>query len=80
MAFVVFWSFSLGSRPALLPSGPYFRVSVLVAVFQSTETSLYMWSERTWSVEHVVNGTSFVTGCSYVGPVAHVFPSFALML
>ncbi len=32
---------SLGSRPAFLPSRPYFRVCVLVAVFLSTETSLY---------------------------------------
>ncbi len=35
-----FWSFSLGSRPAVLPSRPYFKVCVPVAVFQSTETFL----------------------------------------
>jgi hypothetical protein len=32
--------FCLGSRPAFLPSRPYFRLCVLVAVFLSTETSL----------------------------------------
>ncbi len=38
-----FWSFSLGSRPALLPPRPYFRFCVMVAVLLSslpTETSL----------------------------------------
>ncbi len=40
------WSFSLGSRPAFLPSRPYFSVRVLVAVFQSTETSLYLCDLR----------------------------------
>ena len=32
--------FSLGSRPAFLPSRPYFGVCVPVAVFLSTDTSL----------------------------------------
>ena len=35
-----FWSFSLGFRPGCLPSLPYSRVCVFVAVFLSTETSL----------------------------------------
>ena len=36
-----FRSFSLGSQSAFLPFRPYFRVCVLVAVFLSTQTSLY---------------------------------------
>jgi hypothetical protein len=40
VCFRSFWSFSLGSQSALLPSRLYFRVCVLVAVFVSTETSL----------------------------------------
>ncbi len=34
--------FSLGFRSGFLPPWPYFRVSVSVAVFLSTETSLYL--------------------------------------
>ncbi len=37
-----FWPFSLGSRPAFLPSRPYFRVAVSVEVFLSTETSPHL--------------------------------------
>ncbi len=39
-SFCEFSGFSLGSRPAFLPSRPYFRVCVRVAVFLS-ETSLH---------------------------------------
>ena len=54
MDFRCFWSFSLGSRPASLPPRPYCRVRVPVAVFLSTETSLYQpargadISDRNW--------------------------------
>ncbi len=41
LGFLFFWLFSLGSRPGFLPPWPYVRVSVSVAVFLSTETSLY---------------------------------------
>ncbi len=41
MGFRGFWPFSLGFRPAFLPSRPYFRVCVSVAVFLMTETSSY---------------------------------------
>ncbi len=41
VGFGCFWSFSLGSRAVFLTLPAYFRVCVSVAVFLSTETSLY---------------------------------------
>ncbi len=40
-SFCCFWLFSLGFRPGFVPPWAYFRVCVSVAVFLSTETSLY---------------------------------------
>ncbi len=38
LVFAVFGRFSLGSWPVVLPSRPYFRFCVLVAVLMPTET------------------------------------------
>ncbi len=37
-----FWSFSVGFRPGFLPPRAYLTVCVSVALFLSTETSLYV--------------------------------------
>ncbi len=56
MSFCGFEACSLGSRPSFLPSRPYFRVCVLVAVNLSTETSLYASGPLARSASPVVRG------------------------
>ncbi len=60
VGFRCFWPFSLGSWPAFLPSRPYFRVCVLVAVSPSTKSPCMVgtfadvepkWSSRDCKVE-----------------------------
>ena len=54
MVFRGLWLFSLGFRPVFLPSWAYVRVCVFVAVFLSTETSLYASHVASVLLFHVI--------------------------
>ncbi len=70
-------------RPSFLPSRPYFRVCVSVAVFQSTETSLYwilnlilaLCAAKSWgpvrSVHSMFKTRPCLGGCRPPDPLPH---------